>query len=86
MAKWENSNSKIHYIKPHFGEWKSAHNNSRQYEVKLSSFRFVHTRLTHRHLMSEMIGNQYAEMWKRDTYNQTLLPEVLQWRDRRKKI
>ena len=40
-----------HYIKPCIEEWESAHNSSRQYEVKLSRLRIGHTRLTHGHLM-----------------------------------
>ena len=52
QREWENNNNKLHYIKPHIKEWKSAHNSCRQYEVKLSRICIGHTRLTHGLLMS----------------------------------
>ena len=51
QREWENNNSKLYYIKPHIEEWKSAHNNYRQYEVKLSRILIEHTRFTHKNMM-----------------------------------
>ena len=39
QRKWENSTSKLHYIKPHIKVWESAYNSCRQYDVKLSKIR-----------------------------------------------
>ena len=52
QREWENSTSKLHYIKPRIEEWESAHNSNRKYEVKLSRIHIGHTRLTHGHLMT----------------------------------
>ena len=52
QREWENSTSKLHYIKPHIKEWESAYNSCRQYEVKLSRIRIGHSRLTHGHVLS----------------------------------
>ena len=42
QREWENNTSKVHYIKPHIKEWKSAYNNYRQYEVILSRIHIGH--------------------------------------------
>ena len=36
QKEWENSSSKLHYIKPSIEKWESAHNSCRQCEIKLS--------------------------------------------------
>ena len=50
---WENSKSKLHYIKPQIEKWESTHNSCRQFEVKLNRLRIRHTRLTKSHLMTK---------------------------------
>ena len=50
QMEWENSASKVHYIKCHIEEWANVHNKCRQY-VKLSKFSIGYTRLTHRLFM-----------------------------------
>ena len=50
QRQWENSTSKLHYIKSCIEEWESNHNSSWQYEVPLSRLYWPH--LTHGHLMS----------------------------------
>ena len=74
QREWENSTSKLHYIKPCIGEWKSAYNSCRQYEVKLSKIWIGNSQLTHGHLMSEMNHQnlQKCSMWKINTNNKTL--------------
>ena len=34
--EWENSTSKLYYIKPRIEEWGNAHNSCRKYEAKLA--------------------------------------------------
>ena len=51
----KNGTKKLKYIKPRIEEWKSAHNNCRQKEVKLSRLNIGYTRLTHGLLMSRNI-------------------------------
>ena len=85
---WENSTSKINYIKPRIKEWKSAHNSCSQYKVTLSRIHIVPTRLTQEHLMSKY--NQQPIWGKAACRNQRLtikhcLQDCLQWRDSRKK-
>ena len=46
QREWENSNSKLYYIKPHIEDWESAHNSCRQYKVKLSRISIKYTGLT----------------------------------------
>ena len=50
-SEWQNSTSKLHYVKSRIEEWESVYNSCRKYEVKLSSIRIGHTRLTHAYLM-----------------------------------
>ena len=88
QRKWENSTSKLHYIKPRIEEWESAHNSCRQYEIKLSRKRIEHTRLTNGHLMSRT--NKQSTCGRAAYRNQSLtikhyLQDCPQWRDSRKK-
>ena len=88
QRKWDNSTSKLYHIKPHIGEWESAHNSSRQYDVKLSRLRIGHTRLTHGYLMTR--NNQQPKCGNAACGNQTLtikhcLQECPKWGDERRK-
>ena len=75
QREWENSTSKLHYIKPCIEDWESAHNSCRQYKFKPSRIHIALTRLTHGHLMSR--NNQQPTFGNAAYTNQTatrLLP------------
>ena len=89
QREWENSSSKLHYIKPSIEEWESAHYSFRQHEVKLSRIRIGHIRIAHGFLMTR--NEQQPTCLNVACRNQTLtnkhcLVECSQWRDTRKII
>ena len=71
-VKYDNSTSKLHYIKPRIEEWESAYKSCRKYEVQLSRIRIGHTRLTHGHLMSRNDQPPTCIIRKPNTNNKTL--------------
>ena len=89
QREWENSTSKLQYIKPYIEEWESAYNSCWQYEMKLSTIQIGHTRLTHEHLMARnkppptyrntVCGNQRLTI-------KNCLQDCPKWRDSRKNI